>query len=327
MSATGKRFPLDCGASSNQIALCAILVVLFRVSAVLAQTQIAPLFSVRPETLSAGQANRVLLTVGTSTAGSLVPVGPTAADQFTFTFDLNPSQVSATIVDSAVTIHAGINSTLVPADFQVITPTGLPFNQVSIKYVGAIPKTFGAGATISLHATLTPQIAGAFSANVSFSSALHNPLTQAYIETLSFVDFPVGPPGPAGPPGSPGTPGTDGQSVIGTVEPAGPNCPFGGVKYISASGTTYVCNGAPGAQGPPGPQGPQGPPGPAGGNQLTFIWSSVAGQSYQLQYITNLLSTNWTNLGSNLTATGATMTTADAIGPSPQRFYRLQKLP
>ena len=90
-----------------------------------------------------------------------------------------------------------------------------------------------------------------------------------------------GEPGPIGPPGPPGPPG---ESPTVEVEPAGPNCPAGGVKITvpdnddadSDPQVFYVCNGAdgePGPTGPPGsdgapgptgPTGPAGPPGPAG---------------------------------------------------------------
>ncbi|HTZ17581.1 MAG TPA: hypothetical protein VMB78_03995 [Dissulfurispiraceae bacterium] len=46
-----------------------------------------------------------------------------------------------------------------------------------------------------------------------------------------------------------GPAGTNGISVIGSSESPGANCTYGGVKYTSASGDNYVCNGAPGAAG------------------------------------------------------------------------------
>jgi hypothetical protein len=67
---------------------------------------------------------------------------------------------------------------------------------------------------------------------------------------------PGGPPGPPGPQGSTGPQGSAGsqgpagpqgpagQSVIGTVEPPGINCPAGGQRISSASGSSYVCNGS-----------------------------------------------------------------------------------
>jgi hypothetical protein len=44
--------------------------------------------------------------------------------------------------------------------------------------------------------------------------------------------------------GPSGTAGSAGVSVTTTVEPPGANCPNGGVQLTSASGTSYVCNGA-----------------------------------------------------------------------------------
>jgi hypothetical protein len=51
----------------------------------------------------------------------------------------------------------------------------------------------------------------------------------------------------------------------------------------------------------------------------------MAGLVYQVQYQTNLLETNWINLGKPLIATSTNMTVSDtnAISSSPQRFYRL----
>jgi hypothetical protein len=46
-----------------------------------------------------------------------------------------------------------------------------------------------------------------------------------------------------------------------------------------------------------------------------------------MQYKTNLLQPNWINLGSIVTATNATMTIPDVIGPDPQRFYRIEWVP
>jgi uncharacterized repeat protein (TIGR03803 family) len=56
---------------------------------------------------------------------------------------------------------------------------------------------------------------------------------------------------------------------------------------------------------------------------LSLTWSTEAGGTYQLQYNSDLSSTNWINLGSPFTATGATLSTADSVTNGPQRFYRL----
>jgi hypothetical protein len=59
---------------------------------------------------------------------------------------------------------------------------------------------------------------------------------------------PLGMVGPAGMTGPAGPAGQAGQSVTVTPEAAGANCAAGGVKLTTASGTSYVCNGA-GGQG------------------------------------------------------------------------------
>jgi len=58
-------------------------------------------------------------------------------------------------------------------------------------------------------------------------------------------------------------------------------------------------------------------------NTLSLAWSTEAGGTYQLQCNSDLSSTNWTNLGSPITATTATLSTTDIVTNAPQRFYRL----
>ena len=60
---------------------------------------------------------------------------------------------------------------------------------------------------------------------------------------------------------------------------------------------------------------------------ILLAWSSISGQKYQLQFKSTLGSANWTNLGSSITATGATYTTSDPIVGNSQRFYRVVLLP
>lgn len=55
--------------------------------------------------------------------------------------------------------------------------------------------------------------------------------------------------------GDTGTQGPAGVSVAAASEAPGANCTYGGVKYTSTSGDTYVCNGAPGSQGTKGDTG------------------------------------------------------------------------
>jgi hypothetical protein len=69
-----------------------------------------------------------------------------------------------------------------------------------------------------------------------------------------------------------------------------------------------------------------------GVNQTTdvfgFSWNAVPGLSYQIQYKTNLLQTNWSNWGGPVTATNGTMTASDPIATgTSQRWYRVALLP
>ena len=68
------------------------------------------------------------------------------------------------------------------------------------------------------------------------------------------------------------------------------------------------------------------PPNPriskASPNAVSLTWNSLTGLVYQVQYSTNLLSTNWFNLATN-TATSPTLSMTNTIGPSPWRFYRV----
>jgi len=57
--------------------------------------------------------------------------------------------------------------------------------------------------------------------------------------------------------------------------------------------------------------------------KLSLTWSTEAGGRYQLQYNSNLSSSNWTSLGSTVTATGATLNATDSVTNGPQRFYRV----
>ena len=61
-------------------------------------------------------------------------------------------------------------------------------------------------------------------------------------------------------------------------------------------------------------------------NAINFTWNTLSGLVYQLQYRTNLLQTNWLNLGPVITATDVITTATNIIGPDPRRFYRLQLL-
>jgi len=60
---------------------------------------------------------------------------------------------------------------------------------------------------------------------------------------------------------------------------------------------------------------------------LSLTWSTEAGGRYQLQYNSDLSLTNWANLGSPVTAAGATLSATDSTINDPHRFYRVVRLP
>ena len=62
-------------------------------------------------------------------------------------------------------------------------------------------------------------------------------------------------------------------------------------------------------------------------NTLSLTWSTEAGGTYQLQYNSDLTSSNWINLGPPIAATGATLDTPESVTNGPQRFYRLMLAP
>lgn len=59
------------------------------------------------------------------------------------------------------------------------------------------------------------------------------------------------------------------------------------------------------------------------GTNFSFSWNGTTGQTYQVQYSTNLAAAQWFNLGDSITGTNGIMTVTDVIGPDPQKFYRL----
>jgi uncharacterized repeat protein (TIGR03803 family) len=60
---------------------------------------------------------------------------------------------------------------------------------------------------------------------------------------------------------------------------------------------------------------------------LSLTWSAEAGGTYQLQYTSDLSSTNWTNGSGSLTAAGATLSATDSVTNGPRRFYRVALSP
>ena len=60
---------------------------------------------------------------------------------------------------------------------------------------------------------------------------------------------------------------------------------------------------------------------------LNLTWSAAAGQKYRLQFKSSLTATNWTNLGSTLTAPGNVLSTSDNVCTNSQRLYRVVLFP
>jgi hypothetical protein len=62
---------------------------------------------------------------------------------------------------------------------------------------------------------------------------------------------------------------------------------------------------------------------------INLSWYTAGGLAYQVQYKTNLLQTNWIDLGTRTVGTGSSLAVSDTNGggSSLQRFYRLVALP
>jgi uncharacterized repeat protein (TIGR03803 family) len=63
------------------------------------------------------------------------------------------------------------------------------------------------------------------------------------------------------------------------------------------------------------------------GGVFNIKWNAVPGQTYQVQYSTDLSKTNWMSLISAITPTNSTAAAIDSVGPDSQRFYRIVEYP
>ena len=61
-------------------------------------------------------------------------------------------------------------------------------------------------------------------------------------------------------------------------------------------------------------------------NQLTFAWQTAAGETYQLEYTTDLNSNNWSPVGAQIAGTGGIVNFTNGVG-DPQGFFRVLILP
>ena len=60
---------------------------------------------------------------------------------------------------------------------------------------------------------------------------------------------------------------------------------------------------------------------------VVLTWSATSGVSYRLQYNTNLLTTNWTDVAGDVLASGPSASITNSAATNAQRFYRIRQLP
>lgn len=91
---------------------------------------------------------------------------------------------------------------------------------------------------------------GSTGAATAVTSVVANSVNLATVTfsgvTTGVCSISSGSAGPKGDDGGTGNAGSDGQSVTVTAEGSGANCTYGGQKLVGVSGTSYICNGAPG---------------------------------------------------------------------------------
>ncbi|GEM_PF-644593 len=58
--------------------------------------------------------------------------------------------------------------------------------------------------------------------------------------------------------------------------------------------------------------------------QFNLTWNTASNMTYQVQYSSDLSTTNWINLGNPITATNGSVTVSDVPGADSQRFYRIK---
>ena len=63
------------------------------------------------------------------------------------------------------------------------------------------------------------------------------------------------------------------------------------------------------------------------GENVTLVWSAIAGKTYRVQYKSDLAAASWNDLTDDVPATGATASKQDVLGSDAQRFYRVVVLP
>jgi MBG domain (YGX type) len=59
------------------------------------------------------------------------------------------------------------------------------------------------------------------------------------------------------------------------------------------------------------------------GGQLVFTWPTIANQTYQFETTTDLIAAPWAPAGNPVVGTGNPVAVTNAIGNSPQQFFKL----
>ena len=65
----------------------------------------------------------------------------------------------------------------------------------------------------------------------------------------------------------------------------------------------------------------------AGTPNVVITWNSFANQTYRVQCVTDLATTNWFNLAPDVTATGSSASFTDHPAVGRERYYRVVRLP
>jgi hypothetical protein len=53
------------------------------------------------------------------------------------------------------------------------------------------------------------------------------------------------------------------------------------------------------------------------------MWSAIANTTYRVQYKSDFSEATWHDLAGDVVADADTASKTDAVGPDPQRFYRI----
>jgi len=112
-------------------------------------------------------------------------------------------------------------------------------------------------------------------------------------------------------------------SADGTNSAARFTSPYG--VAVDSVGNLYVGDGSPAIRG--GVHLPVFQSVAQANGKIGLSWSAAPGQKLQLQFTSDLTSTNWTNLGNTMTATNGSVSASDTLGPDKERFYRILLVP